>query len=395
MNLDGFTLMAAGSFVAALSSLLLLVAWTQIRAPALLWWSAASTIYAVGIGFLAFGVTSGNTVAAAIASGVTTLAPVIVFGGVRRFNQRPNRLLLLAAGPAAWAAAGAIPFPGGPEFPATVASLAIWVVYLSAAVVELWRGRAEPLAARWLLAGFFAIHALMFFVGVIEMFTANVFGQVMQPFSSGFSNIHFEALIYVIGTSVFMVLMCKERSEHTHIVAARSDSLTGIANRGAFLDSAERALRRCQADGRSFSLIMFDLDRFKWINDSFGHDVGDEVLRAFADTTRGVLRPHDLFGRYGGEEFCVVLPGATIEAAYVIAERVRHKFAEAGVAVAGRMVSATASAGVATAASSTTLEAIMRAADHGMYRAKSLGRNRVERTDPNRKPSEDGVIRVA
>ena len=134
MNLDGFTLMAAGSFVAALSGLLLLVAWTQIRAPALLWWSAASGIYAFGIGILAFGITSGSTIAVAIASGVTTLTPVLVFGGVRHFNHRPNRLLLLAAGPAVWAAAGAIPFPGGPEFPATVASFAIWVVYLGAAV---------------------------------------------------------------------------------------------------------------------------------------------------------------------------------------------------------------------------------------------------------------------
>jgi diguanylate cyclase (GGDEF)-like protein len=140
---------------------------------------------------------------------------------------------------------------------------------------------------------------------------------------------------------------------------------------------------------------MFDLDRFKWINDSFGHDVGDEVLRTFADTTRSVLRPNDLFGRYGGEEFCVVLPGATIEAAYVIAERVRHKFAHASESVAGRKMNATVSAGVATAASSTTLEAIMREADHGMYRAKSQGRNRVERADPNLKPSDGAVIRVA
>jgi diguanylate cyclase (GGDEF)-like protein len=395
MNLDGFTLMAAGSFVAALSGLLLLVAWTQIRAPSLLWWSAASGIYAVGIGVLAFGITSGITIAVAIASGVTTLTPVLVFGGVRHFNRRPNRLLLLAAGPAVWAAAGAIPFPGGPEFPATVASFAIWVVYLGAAAVELWRGRTEPLPARWPLAGFFAIHGIMFFVGLLDMFTVNVASQMLRPFSSVFSYIHFEAIIYAVGTSVFMVLMCKERSERRHIIAARSDSLTGIANRGAFLESAERALRRCQAEGRSFSLIMFDLDRFKWINDSFGHDVGDEVLRTFADTTRSVLRPNDLFGRYGGEEFCVVLPGATIEAAYVIAERVRHKFAHASESVAGRKVSATASAGVATAASSTTLEAIMREADHGMYRAKSLGRNRVERADPNLKLGDDAVIRVA
>ena len=371
------------------------MAWTQIRAPALLWWSAASGIYAFGIGILAFGITNGSAIAVAIASGVTTLTPVLVFGGVRHFNHRPNRLLLLAVGPAAWAAAGAIPFPGEPEFPATVASFAIWVVYLGAAVVELWRGRTEPLPARWPLAGSFAVHGFMFFVGVLDMFTVNVAGQMMRPFSSVFSYIHFEALIYAVGTSVFMVLMCKERSERRHILAARRDSLTGTSNRGAFLESADRMLHRCQAEGRSFSLIMFDLDRFKWINDTFGHDVGDDVLRTFAETTRTVLRPNDLFGRYGGEEFCVVLPGATIEAAYVIAERVRHKFAETGAFVDGRALNATTSAGVATAASLTTLDVIIRGADQSMYRAKSLGRNRVERAGREEAGDDDSVIRVA
>ena len=387
--------MAAGSFVAALSGLLLVVAWTQMRAPALLWWSAASGVYAVAIGALAFGVSSGSAVVMAIASGIAVLPPVLVFGGVRRFNHRPTRLLLLAAGPAAWIAAGAIPFPGGPELPATVASFAMWGVYLGAAVAELWRGRREYLAARWPLAGFFALHALIFLIGVADRLTSNVLGQVITPLSSAFSTIHFEALIYIIGTSVFMVLICKERSERGHIIAARNDSLTGISNRGAFLENAERVLHRCFTEGRSFSLILFDLDHFKRINDAFGHDVGDDVLRIFADTTRSVLRPNDLFGRYGGEEFCVVLPGATIEAAFVIAERVRHKFAEAGEFIDGRPLHATASAGVATAASLTALDVIIRAADQSMYRAKSLGRNRVERAPRDNAASDASIIRVA
>jgi len=396
MNLDGFTLMVAGSFVAALSGLLLLVAWTQMRAPALLWWSVANGIYAVGIGTLAIGITGGSALVMAVASGITALPPVLVFGGVRRFNQRPNRLLLLAAGPAVWVAAGAIPFPGGAEFPATVAFFAIWTIYMGAAVAELWRGRGEYLAARWPLAGFFTLHALIFLAGMADSVATKVTGQVIRPLSIAFSTIHFEALIYIIGTSVFLVLMCKERSERQHIIASRSDSLTGIANRGALLESGERSLRRCQTDGKSFSLIIFDLDHFKWVNDNFGH-AADEVIRAFASTTQTILRPNDLFGRYGGEEFVVVLPGATIEAAYVIADRIRNGFAAASVVIGDAPVKCTVSAGIASANSAAiTLEAIIRAADECLYQAKELGRNRVER--PAKSPDKTAastLIRVA
>ena len=87
--------------------------------------------------------------------------------------------------------------------------------------------------------------------------------------------------------------------------AARRDSLTGIANHGALLDGARRLFTRCRKDGAPFSLIMFDLDHFKNVNDRHGHRAGDAILRAFADTVRGLLRPNDLFGRYGGEEFTV------------------------------------------------------------------------------------------
>ena len=88
MNLDGFTLMAAGSFLTAASGLLIFVAWIQIRAPALLWWAGASFIYSLGIGLLAFGLAGANTVATAIAVGVMTIAPVLVLGGIRQFNHR-------------------------------------------------------------------------------------------------------------------------------------------------------------------------------------------------------------------------------------------------------------------------------------------------------------------
>ena len=141
---------------------------------------------------------------------------------------------------------------------------------------------------------------------------------------------------------------------------------------------------------------MFDLDHFKIINDRHGHRAGDDILRAFVETVHGLLRPTDLFGRYGGEEFTVVLPGATLETAQVIAERVRHAFAEHHRFLDGQPLNATVSAGIAEAGATMSLEDTIDAADRAMYRAKDLGRNRVERA--GRQLSENGgsiVIRVA
>jgi diguanylate cyclase (GGDEF)-like protein len=119
------------------------------------------------------------------------------------------------------------------------------------------------------------------------------------------------------------------------------------------------------------------------------------VLRKFADITRGVLRPNDIFGRYGGEEFIVVLPSATIEAAYVIADRIRHKFAEECGFLGARRLDATVSAGVASATSTTTLETIIREAALSMCEAKRLGRNRVERTPHDPEAEFEALVRIA
>ena len=393
MKIDVLTLMVAGSFLMTASAIILLAAWSQIRSPALLWWASASFSNGFGVALLIYGIASGGPGFILTAISINALSPAMVWAGARAFNRDRQIPLLLAAGPVLFVAFGAAAIGGASSFPLTLMSMVAWVAYLGAAIFELWRGRKEGLSARWPLIAFMAVHAFIFFAGAVGSLQGEAFDGAIPAFTTMFSAIHFEALIYVIGTAIFMVLLCKQRSEAEHIFAARHDSMTGIVNRGAFLDTAKRILDRHREDAAAVALLMFDLDHFKRINDTFGHSIGDEVIRTFTGTTLRVLRPNDLFGRYGGEEFAIVLPGATVEVAYAIGERIRHNFAAAAVTVDGREVNATVTGGIATAGiEDMSIEALLRRADRNLYRAKHLGRNRIEH---DQSASGARVMRIA
>jgi diguanylate cyclase (GGDEF)-like protein len=209
--------------------------------------------------------------------------------------------------------------------------------------------------------------------------------------------IYFESIIFTLGTAVFALALVKERNEAASMAAARMDGLTGIANRAAFLEKAERTLARCCRDGTPTAVVMFDLDRFKHINDQYGHAVGDAVLKKFCDVTTAALRPYDRFGRLGGEEFAVVMPGCGIEAAFARAERIRDAFVETCRFVGKCQVKATVSGGVAVSEASThTLEALLGYADAALYEAKAEGRNRIKRASHDTSLGDfSNVFRVA
>ncbi len=396
MNLDTTTLIVAGSFVAAFTGLVLIAARTQIPAtPALVWWAAANFVTSAGIACAALRPPLGDVPPETAGLAMLGLGPVLVWTGFRRFNHRHRPWLLLTIC-AIILAATAITADAGDLSGVTFLAFGSSVAFLGASVVELWRGRREQLNSRWSLMGFLIVNAVVYAGGLIELASGQYAVGSDPALRSWFGLIYFEGLVYLIGTAVFMVLMCAERSERHKVKAARKDSLTGIANRGDFLEGAERLLQRARSDGTSFSVIMFDLDEFKSINDTFGHNAGDAVIRRFAEIARSMLRPTDLFGRYGGEEFVVALPKATIEAAYVIAERIRYAFSTAALVVDDQAIPTSVSGGVAAAGVDTTIDLIVRAADSALYRAKRLGRNRIERTgDRPAEAGDDDMIRVA
>lgn len=160
---------------------------------------------------------------------------------------------------------------------------------------------------------------------------------------------------------------------------ATTDSLTGIANRRAFLEHAEHIFKSCQRYQTQMTLMMLDLDFFKSINDKYGHQCGDQALIHFAETVKLELRESDLFGRLGGEEFCVLLQQASQPEAMLVAERIRAHIQSLPLSAAsGEIFSLTVSIGIATyRPEDDRLGRLLERSDKALYQAKSHGRNQV------------------
>lgn len=168
------------------------------------------------------------------------------------------------------------------------------------------------------------------------------------------------------------------RSQQVLRHEASHDRLTGLWNRGRVLDELARELRRNRRELGSISVILADVDHFKAINDSYGHAVGDMVLHRIGQIISSTLRSTDSVGRYGGEEFLLVLPRADIHSGRDVADRVRAAVASAPISGSHLELAVTMSLGVACSAAVIESAALVDAADQALYRAKANGRNRVE-----------------
>jgi len=161
---------------------------------------------------------------------------------------------------------------------------------------------------------------------------------------------------------------------------AMRDSLTGAWNHGAILDILRRELARSERDGGRLSVILGDLDHFKRVNDTFGHLAGDAALCEAYRRMTAAMRPYDMIGRYGGEEFLIVLPGCGGEDTLQFCERLRGHIADMPVEHGGQSIGVTISIGavVHDPSASADAQALLQAADQALYRAKHAGRDRVE-----------------
>jgi two-component system, cell cycle response regulator len=180
---------------------------------------------------------------------------------------------------------------------------------------------------------------------------------------------------------------------------ATHDSLTGLANRGVILESLHRESSRQLREGGSFGIVLADLDHFKYVNDQHGHLAGDAVLQEMARRMLSSVRPYDVVGRYGGEEFLIVVPSSDARGTMGLAERLRKSIEERPVVTEAGEIHLTTSLGVAVADPAIPLDAreLLQLADDALYRAKARGRNRSELgtpADPTGKRPSDAAAAV-
>jgi len=181
-----------------------------------------------------------------------------------------------------------------------------------------------------------------------------------------------------LAARVEILLRARRLSLETQRMAI-TDPLTGVHNRRHFFVLAEREMAKIRRTGLTPSVIMLDIDRFKTINDTYGHLVGDQVLVNVAKRCRAMIRESDIFGRYGGEEFIIFLPETALPDAIRVADRMRKEVARSPIVTdTGEEIQVTISMGVSSAeGADTELEALIDSADRALYVAKCAGRNRV------------------
>lgn len=383
--LDIWTISVVAICVVALLGLLLLLAWLRQRnMRALAWWGMAYLIGALAI-TLWSAPAPPRLLAMGVPEALAFIACGMIWKGVRLFQGRVLLPLATVFGAALWLMACELAiFPAGGTARAMI-GVGIVAGYTFAIAFELWRERRQSRFSRAAAIAVPCLHAAIFLIPLaMRALLPEASANWQQVFA-------LQTIIYAIGAAFMVLVMVNDRHLHVYRTAATTDHLTGLMNRRAFLENARRLCERQGRAGDPVTLMMVDLDHFKSINDRFGHGVGDDVLRLFAEVARTNTRADDIVGRLGGEEFAAIVPGP-MAVAMLVGERLRIAFQAAGIMVGEHAIGATVSIGAATAYESVIdIEPLIARADQALYAAKHAGRNRMHAADDE--PSS-GIARL-
>ena len=390
--LDVPTLAFAAVCIAGFLGILLILTWLQQRdVGALAWWGSA---YLIGASAIALWGAPDPLfrMPPLLSETMILIACGMIWNGVRVFHGRRLWPFAPFAGAAIWLILVQLPGMGEGEHDRIALGAIVVAVYTFFIAFELMRERRKSFYSRTAAIAVPCLFAAIFLMplGMRVFMPEAIADRWLTVFA-------LETIIYAVGTAFIMLLMVKNHHVHFYRKAATTDGLTGLLNRGAFLAAAARMQAYQGARGQPVTLLMFDLDHFKSVNDRFGHATGDSVLKVFAQTATSSVRATDIVARLGGEEFVAMVP-ETMEGACHVAERLRAAYEIAGLMVDNIAVGSTVSIGMATSyRAEPDIDALLARADEALYLAKREGRNRFRCADeePGSAPARDRAESLA
>ena len=378
MGLDTATLRIAFAVMAStLGLLFFFFTYRGTRSAYSAWWCVGLALFLAGSAAFLLDGTWHQRWANPLGNVLLVSGSASVWAAARSLRPKRTKARLLAAAPLITLVASTLEEPATNVWSGGAVFLASMCLLIALASRELWRlepGYSRERIPMAMAAGILAI----FYCGrLITYLIQGPNGQIFETFfGSAVTTIITMVLLVVVSFS--MAGLSNEQQTRVLQTVAMRDGLTGLLNRGAFLDRASGRLQRIRDSGTPGALILADLDHFKDVNDNYGHAAGDVALQTFAAACTAAVRPTDLVGRYGGEEFVLLIDGATPVRAENIASAISRRFA-ASEALDG-VPMPTVSYGIASIRAGTRdIDALIASADAALYRAKSLGRNRTVR----------------
>ena len=383
MPLDSFTILVACSSVLVLMGCIFVTLWaTDRRATWLLWWGPPLALNGIALVLYMQPDWQLDVMSLMLGNALRIFGVGCLWYGIRSFQGRRPPWAIIIGMTLAWCALCLYP-PFVQNMTARIVAVSLMhAVVCLLAVHELWRDRADGLRSR--------IPTLAAFLSYAVMMLARVALSGTAPFPVGSAPLDatwlgaYTALsvAHALFAAIFFLTMTLERREAEQRNFAMSDPLTGLLNRRAFTDFSQRLSRRRAGLRDPIAMLVLDLDHFKAINDEFGHDVGDRMLKAFSEVSEEAVRPTDQLFRMGGEEFCFVFPDTSLDDAIVIAERIRRTFEGVEIETNSGPAITTVSIGIAMTQYAIDVDVLFAAADAAVYEAKARGRNRVVVAEP-------------
>jgi len=375
MSFDTATLYLFATMVAGMLGAMLIFFGKQENVPALKWWGAAYLLGAASVAIWTIGGAKLGEPMILALNAVGFVACGMVWNAARVFLGRKPNLPGLVFGAITWIGAS-VALPSLDSAMRLTIGAAIVAIYAALTASELWTERRRAMQKRWPTIVVPVMHGCVLMLPFL-------LGDLLRPHDETFSTsiwvtaFSIELVLYAIGTVFVIFMLVSDRAVTVHKTAASVDPLSGMLNRRGFSEACNRVIEREAAAGRPVTVMIFDIDHFKSINDRFGHPAGDEILKLFSTVVISNLRISDLSGRIGGEEFAALLACPLAEGV-IVAERVREAFEASGIVCEEGPVDTTVSIGVAGGPAGTELDVLLAAADTALYQAKRGGRNRVE-----------------